>query len=145
MNKKLLLMVSVLLSALTSRGQALSSYSFCAFDSAYEPLPSTLPFLTPDASYGGGGYYDDDSYNSIPIGFNFVYCGTTYTTLSASENCYVTLGQTLPLTGLPWSFDNDLDNLGGPFYGYTGGYFDLPRPILAALWTDVVASSANVR
>ena len=128
--------------------QSLSSYSFCAFDSTYVPLPSTLPFLTPDYHYGGGGYYDDDSYNSIPIGFNFVYCGTTYTTISASENCLIVLGELMPSSDLPWSFDNDLDNLGGAsVYGY-GSEFNFCRPLLAALWTDIISPSSvssNVR
>ena len=143
--RKVLLSCLMVVACIAVRGQALSSYHFCAFDSTYVALPSTLSFVTPTASYGGGGYYDDDSYNSIPIGFNFVYCGTMYTTLSASANCWIALGQSLPLTGTPYTFDNDLDNLGGTSVYFSVSNFNLPRPILAPLWTDALSSSANLR
>ncbi len=93
---------------------------------------------------GGGGPYDDCYYNSIPIGFNFNYCGTTYTTVTASSNCWITLGQTLPFSSslIVNTYDADLSNTSTSGLAYP---YDLPRPILAALWMDVVTAGPNVR
>ncbi len=143
MRKYFLLLLIILLKNPVS-AQSLSSYSFDAFFCPYDSL--TTSFITPSGgtTIGGGGPYDDCYYNGIPIGFNFNYCGTTYTSLSASANCWVTLGQTLPFS--PSLMDNTFDaDLSGT--ASTGAYapFNLPRPILAPLWIDVVTSAPNVR
>src|ERR1035437_1622311 len=125
MKKLFLLLIFI---TLLNKGfsQPLSSYTFSAFSRTYVPVSGS--FISYTGWTGGGGFWDDCWYNSIPIGFNFVYCGTTYTSLSASENCWVVLGQTLDAT-LYWTFNDDLSN--------TFGGYNLPRPILAALWIDV--------
>lgn len=69
------------------------------------------------------GDRDDGYYNSIPIGFTFYYLGQPFTTLSASTNGFVVLGQSLT-SSFP---TNDLDN----------GSSVTPRPILAPLWDDL--------
>ncbi len=137
------LLLSVLLLALVSTGfsQPLSSYSFSAFSSTYNPVSTSF------ISYTGGGFpfgstnYDDCFYSGIPIGFNFVYCGTTFTSLSASANCWVVLGQTITFSSYVNTYDNDLSNSS---WGGYGGY-NLQRPILAALWSDDISTGPNVR
>ena len=124
-------------------GQSLSSYNFNAFSCPYDTL--TTSFIAMSGSTpGGGGPYDDCYYNSIPIGFNFTYCGNTYTTLTASSNCWITLGQTLPFSSslIVNTYDADLSNTSTSGLAYP---YDLPRPILAALWMDVVTAGPNVR
>ena len=62
------------------------------------------------------GTADEGYYNSLPIGFSFVFGGTAYTTFSASTNGWLTFGQALA-SAEP---NNDL----------TSGS---PRPIVALL------------
>ncbi len=55
---------------------------------------------------------------------------TSFTSLTASDNCWVVLGETLTgAVGIPDTYDDDLSNT------YLGGT-DMPRPILAPLWVD---------
>ena len=134
--KKFLLLCLLTLSANFARSQALSTYSFSAFSCPYVPLSGSFITYSGGGTWGAGGAYDDSWYSGIPIGFNFNYCGTTYNFLGASDNGWVVLGQTFPATTVN-TYDNDLDN-GTPAV-------NLPRPILAALWTDANTSGPNVR
>jgi len=145
--KKLFLLLLFIFSVRTGFSQALSNYGFSAYSSSYSSVSGSF------ISYSGGAgigstTWDDCYYNSISIGFNFVYCGNTYTSLSASQNGWVVLGQTLPFTTTTFAntYDDDLANTTytDPL-GATEGAQDLPRPILAPLWIDVITSGPCVR
>jgi hypothetical protein len=79
--------------------------------------------------------WDDCYYSLIPIGFSFVYCGASYTTLSASQNAWVVLGQNFPGSVVNTYYD-DLSN---------SQVYNLQRPILAPLWIDILTAGACVR
>ncbi len=133
--KKLFLLAFFSILANLGFSQALSTYTFSAFSSTYAPVSGS--FISASGGTGWGtSAWDDCYYNSISIGFNFVYCGATYTSISASQNCWLTLGHTFP-TSVVNTYDNDLTN--------TAIGANLPRPILAALWTDTKTSGACVR
>lgn len=89
-----------------------SSYSFT-------PLPGTFTEIT-----GGTGVTaietDDDISGDLPIGFTFDYCGTTYTSLIASSNGWLSFGAPTYAVGgnNPFSL-NDL------------------KPALFPLWEDL--------
>src|ERR1019366_8653386 len=105
--KKIFLLGLFFVFANNSFCQPLSAYQFSAFSSAYTSLTTTLISTPSGTTWGGGGPWDDCWYPAIPIGFNFVYCGNTYTSLLASQNCWVVLGETLPTTmGIIWTFEN---------------------------------------
>ncbi|MCW3123936.1 MAG: surface protein, partial [Flavipsychrobacter sp.] len=141
--RKIILLLILLTCFRYGYSQSLSSYSFNAFSCPYDSL--TTSFIAKSGNTpGGGGPYDDCYYNSIPIGFNFDYCGTTYTSLSASSNCWITLGQTLPFSSSLIVNTYDCDLSGTSTSGLAFPY-NLPRPILAALWMDVVTTGPNVR
>ncbi len=137
--KKIFLLLTLFFVVIQSQGQVLSDYAFSAFTSTY----SSVSGGTGPISYSGGGFpfgstnYDDCYYNGIPIGFNFVYCGNTYTTVNASANAWIVLSSTAMSfpTGTD-TYDNDLPN--------TVLSQNLPRPILAALWSDLITAGANV-
>ena len=141
--KKLLLLFILSVTSCYAFSQSLSSYAFSAFSSTYTPV--TTSYITSSGgSTIGSAPYDDCYYNSISIGFNFVYCGTTYTSLSASANCWITLGQTFPFSSTLFAdtYDNDLS---GTSTSSGFGPYNLPRPIIAAFWSDVVTANPNVR
>ncbi len=132
--KKLFLLALLQLLFLSGFGQALSTYTFSAFSNTYTPVSGS--FLSPSVgSSWGTSTWDDCAYNGISIGFNFVYCGTTYTTCAASQNCWIVLGQNFP-TSFCTTYTCDLANSMST---------NMPRPILAALWTDTKTSGACVR
>lgn len=107
--------------ALSSISQNITNYSFSAYSGTFTPLSgATSPTLS-------GGTTDDGYWNAIPIGFDFWYMGTRYTTVSASSNGWLTPGADIT---------NSLytNNLSG------GG---APRPVLAPLWDDLDMQSAG--
>ncbi len=138
--KKFLLLAMFIVLGQNSFGQALSAYTFSAFSSPYAPVTGgTGPIPATGGTTWGSTAWDDCIYDNIPIGFSFVYCGNTYTSVSASQNAWIVLGQVFP-TSMVNTYDNDLSNTStGTF-----GNYDLPRPILAALWTDIITTSACV-
>ena len=103
---------------LAASAQSASSYTMVASGSsatAYGLLAPTTAAATRTAGTSDEGYY-----NSLPIGFAFRFGGTAYTTLSASTNGFMVLGQAL---------SNAL-----PTNNLTSG---TPRPIIAPLWDDL--------
>ena len=66
--------------------QTAASYGLTATTGSYNSISATG---TPVSS--GGMISDNGVTTSIPIGFNFVYCGTTYTSSSASANGWFSL------------------------------------------------------
>jgi hypothetical protein len=116
-----LLLFALLLTPGVGWGQTLSQYSFTASAGTYTPLTSSYALLS-------AGTFDDGYYNSIPIGFTFRYCGVDYTTVSASTNGWMTLGQNITNS----TTSNSLTSGGN-------------RPVLAPLWDDLDVSSGGVR
>ncbi|MDB5272823.1 MAG: hypothetical protein JWO58_1190, partial [Chitinophagaceae bacterium] len=100
--------------------QTLTNYTFAASSGTFTALSGATT-----ASLSAGNT-DNGDYNSLPIGFNFIYMGTTYTTLSASTNGWLSLGSTVPGTG-SYGNANNLAN----------GSANSPRPIIAPLWDDI--------
>ncbi len=101
-------------SALRINAQAITSYVFSATSGTFTPLSgATNAVLT-------NGDSDDGAYAGVPIGFNFIYNGNTYTQLSPQTNGSASF--IVPLNS--WNLNNNLA---------TG----LTRPIIAPLWEDL--------
>ena len=85
--KKIFLVGLFICFALVNKGYAqltAASYGFTAFTNPYTSISSTGTVTTAISC-------DDCGLCSIPIGFSFVYCGSTYTTLAANSNGYLSL------------------------------------------------------
>ena len=107
-----------------AQAQRISTYTFVASGSsaaAYDLLQPTNAAATRTAGNDDEGYY-----NNLPIGFSFKFGATTYTTLSASTNGFLTLGGALTSAT--------------PTNNLTSG---TPRPIIAPLWDDVAFDAAS--
>jgi hypothetical protein len=101
--------------------QQITNYSFAASTGTFTALSTPInPTLT-------SGNVDDGYFNDIPVGFNFWYMGTPYTTVSASTNGWLTLGADITNSTLT----NNLS---------TGG---TPRPVIAPLWDDISVQAAS--
>ena len=98
-----LLMVFMLSVANSVFAQTAASYGFLRSTNTYASvtgLAGTTNLTTIAA--------DDVTQTGIPIGFNFVYCGTTYTQLSACSNGWVSLANS---TSTQWT--NTAANIAG--------------------------------
>lgn len=73
--KNFIVLICVL--GLTSQllAQTAAEYNFTQSSAAYPAIPGTI------VSSGIAAGSDEMLSASIPIGFNFVYCGTTYTSI----------------------------------------------------------------
>lgn len=67
-----------------------AAYNFSQLTSAYNPL--TVPGSTVVAS----GFQDDNVYSNKPIGFNFVFNNSTYTSVAVSSNGWMSFGAYFP-------------------------------------------------
>lgn len=113
----------VLAFPLAAAAQKASTYTLAAAGSSAAAYAALAP--TSAAATRTAGTEDEGYYNSLPIGFTFRFAGVNYTTLSASTNCFLTLGQALS-SAIP---TNNLN---------TGTV----RPIIAPLWDDVSFGTA---
>jgi GEVED domain/Secretion system C-terminal sorting domain len=92
-----------------------SSYSFAESAGAYSALGGTNSTATGD----------DGIQNGIPIGFNFVFGGTTYTHFCITTNGFIKLGNAATtITTLSANYTNSLSNAA------------TNRPLIAAFWDD---------
>jgi len=99
--------------------QTITNYTFAASSGTFTALSgATSPTLT-------AGTTDDGNFNALPIGFDFWYMGTRYTTVSASTNGWAAFGPTITDT-----YTNALA---------TGG----TRPLIAPLWDDLDIQAAG--
>ena len=113
-SKTLLTGLLFVLINLNLSAQSIVNYGFVGSTGTFTVLTTpTNPSLT-------AGDADDGYFNSIPIGFDFWYMGTRYTTISASSNGWFTLGANLTDNVLL----NDLTN-------------GTVRPVIAPLWDDL--------
>ncbi len=85
--KKIYLFLLLTIVGYVGFGQTAASYSFNAFSSTYSSISGTSGATASPGSFA----CDDCAWGSASIGFNFVYCGTTYTTLAANSNGYLSL------------------------------------------------------
>ena len=111
--KRIFLIFVGLLVFTATKGQALSQYVFSASAGTYTAI-------APAAATLSGGNADEGYYNNLNIGFTFNYCGTSYTTVSASTNGWMTFGQNITDA----AYVNDLTS---------GG----TRALVAPLWDDL--------
>lgn len=88
-NYSLLLLVFAFISISKSHAQV-AAYIYSQITGAYSPL--TVPGSTVVAS----GFQDDNAYGNKPIGFNFVYNNTTYTSVAVSTNGWMSFGSYFP-------------------------------------------------
>ena len=120
----------LLLVFLGTATKAQVNYSFTTATGTYTSLvgtgtnpaitsPSPLNYSTTDEGYS----------NAIPIGFSFNYNGTSYTTVNANVNGYLSFGS---------GFTND-DNEDYYYDSLSGGPLSHPdvRPIVAPFWADM--------
>ena len=90
MIKRYSLMLMLLFLAILTKAQV--NYTFSTTTAPYSTLGvgSINPTLvSPDAAYTTS---DEGFANAIPIGFNFVYNGVSYSTLNINVNGYFTFG-----------------------------------------------------
>lgn len=78
-------MLVLLLSVGTVQAQV-SAYTFTAVNGTYTPITGGTLYHT--------GTTDDAITAALPIGFNFTYNGTTYTTIKANSNGWLSFGTT---------------------------------------------------
>lgn len=96
--------------------QSVGNYAFSASSGTFTALSgATNPALT-------SGDVDDGYFNAIPLGFTFIYMGTSITTISASTNGWLSAGGANITNS---TFGNNLSNAGAP------------RPLIAPLWDDI--------
>ncbi|HMK02839.1 MAG TPA: LamG-like jellyroll fold domain-containing protein, partial [Ferruginibacter sp.] len=99
--------------------QTITNYTFAASSGTFTALSGAT-------TAGSTGSIDESAYNNLPIGFDFWYMGTRYTTISASSNGWMALGTSLAL-----------DGGGAYFYVNNLATGTAARPILAPLWDDL--------
>ncbi len=118
-----LALVMSIASALALHAQSITNYAFSYSTGTYTSLNGQSGTQTATLASGST---DDGYYSQVPIGFEFVYMGQIYTTVSASTNGWMTLGQNASS-----SLSNNL----------TSG---TPRPVIAPLWDDLHMGSGAV-
>ncbi|WP_309641694.1 GEVED domain-containing protein [Flavobacterium sp.] len=85
MKKITLVFFLFVLNSFSSHAQSVAEYIFSQSTEDYTPVVGTN-----SAAVG-----DDGSQNSIPIGFDFIYGGVTYTTFSVNTNGFIRLGNAI--------------------------------------------------
>lgn len=122
MNIKLIVAAIVLSGVcFCAAAQNITNYTFTASTLSFNNISgATTPTQT-------AGTDDEGYFNGIPIGFDFWYMGTRYTTVSISTNGWIALGAGI-------TNPTPTNNLS------SGG---APRPVLAPLWDDLELSAAT--
>lgn len=104
-------------------GQSATNYTFSASSGTYTTLSGATSITPSDI--------DDGFFNGIPIGFNFVMNGTTFTHAHVSTNGWMTLGTSSSNNTISSSTaSNSLTSLAN-------------SPTIAPLWDDIALSSIN--
>jgi hypothetical protein len=118
--KRILLLLMLCAGMLEGQAQTAASYLFATNNST--PLD---PLVTPTTLFGIN--VDDQASPVTNIGFNFVFCGTSYNTFSVSSNGNVTLGGPATTT-----FSNNFP---------TG----INYPVLMPFWDDLYTAGNGIR
>lgn len=119
--KNTILLLLFMMGGLQTIAQTITNYGFTNATTTFTALTgATAPALT-------SGNVDDGKFENLPIGFDFYYMGTRYTSISASTNGWLALGATLTD-----DYVNSLTNSG-------------IRPVIAPLWDDLsIVAAGNV-
>lgn len=123
--KRFAILAGVIVSGalLTLHAQSITNYAFSYSTGSFNSIVGQTGTQTASLISGST---DDGYYDYMPIGFEFVYMGQIYTTVSASTNGWMTLGQYASS-----ALSNNLT---------TG----TPRPVIAPLWDDLHMGNGNV-
>lgn len=114
---------------------AIINYSMVPSASVYTPLSGGVNI--PDLSAGS----DLTVTTPLPIGFNFVFDGVTYTQFQMSDNGYIHLGNNLGTTGYGnASGDEIIPNDFSDATGSTPG-INTMRPYIAPLWEELAIAN----
>ncbi len=121
--KGAILCLFMLTTVLRLSTQSIINYTFSASSGSFTVLSGAT---NPSPLIGD---VDDGYFNGIPIGFDFWYMGTRYTTVSASTNGWLTLGA----------------NITDPVFANSLASGGAPRPVIAPLWDDLdIQNATNV-
>ena len=126
LSKPLLITLFTFLFTLTasqSYGQNITNYSYAASTVTYAALAGATVATTLTGDLNNGAY------NALPIGFDFWYMGTRYTTISAGTNGFLMLGDNI-------SADNN--------YQLSNNLTSGQRPVLAPFWDDMVLDNTGL-
>jgi hypothetical protein len=117
----MLLSLLLFISIQSSYAQNITNYAYTSSSGTFTALAgATNPSMS-------SGTTDDGYFNSIPIGFDFFYMGTRYTTIAASTNGWISLEAVITDP----AYTNNLTSGGAP------------RPIIAPLWDDLDIQAAT--
>ena len=138
--KKIYLSAILLVLYITGYGQTAAAYNFSSFSSPFTSIAATG---TPVAAAFDG---DEVTFYNVPIGFSFVFCGSTSTLLSANTNGYISLANysttsvftnsaaNIPSAGFLMPWWDDLDGLSGQAYYATTG--TAPNRVFTFEWNN---------
>jgi len=114
------------------------NYTFSAASGTYTAISGgTSPLLLEADAIEAASNTDEGYANSLPIGFNFNYNGTIYSTISVNTNGFAAFALFAPITNaLTQSYNVDDLSMGasGP---------TTVRPVVAPLWDDLDFLSAT--
>lgn len=117
----ILLTVSTLLGVGRTAHAQVSAYAFSAVAGTFVPLPTTATAVPTILA-------DDVPSGILPLGFAFVFDGTSYTDVKASSNGFLSFN--------PAAGGNLSNNLSGPTAATN------EKPLIAALWDDLYGRPA---
>ncbi|HQB98433.1 MAG TPA: hypothetical protein PKZ46_05815, partial [Candidatus Cloacimonadota bacterium] len=102
LNKMFLMLILTLLAV--SSWAAVSEYTFTSSLGSYTEITGGTQLQFPDP------YVNNPVFLAIPIGFDFVYDGITYSTVSISENAFLAMGNEVVTANLPISATDGTNN-----------------------------------
>ncbi len=114
---------------LVSMVKAQVNYAFSATTGTFNSIAATgtnPTLVSPDAAYTAS---DEGFANGVPIGFNFIYNGSTYTSVNINANGYLSLGAGFILDPNENYYYDTLS--GGPLS------LTSARPLIAPFWADM--------
>jgi len=127
MKKVYLILLLLCLNAML-RAQTAANYFFTMASGSYTSISGTGSAIT------SGGMISDDSYSTVPLGMNFVFCGTTYSgNVNVSANGWFSLGGSTVSSG-GTTYTNSLGNVSG----HAGGV-----GFLMPLWDDLYGGTSG--
>lgn len=98
------LFLTLLFAVIALSGQALvSEYTFAGTTGTYSEISGGTILTAPGVT--------NPVFNAIPIGFDFVYDGVTYDTVSIAENAFLAMGNEVVTNNLPLSSSTGTNNV----------------------------------
>jgi hypothetical protein len=101
--------------------QKIAEYVLGSYSNTYQTIQNANPVIPLGSSSEG-------AWQNLPIGFSFVYEGTSYITASASTNGFIQLGSTVNYMDANMKINN---------LSSKGGVVTVPGPVIAPLWDDL--------